>query len=164
VERDEDFVRDVDALLLPYEKLVNILPKYHDELEKLVDYVARIDEATGKRLYVVLKENVVMLSKAYRYAAVVETLEEKMRVNEAAIEARLYRQYNEGYARKLTPTDIKAYMNGEPEYIAVKEMMLEIVWLKRQFKGYVETFKTLGFALKSMTDLRINSLEYEMIG
>jgi hypothetical protein len=163
MEKTDSFTSDVEALLLPYEKLVTILPNYEAELKKLHDYLERVDSAAGQRLFIVLKENAVMMSRAFRYAAIMESLEDKYRVHQEAIESRFYRQYNEGYSRKLTPTDIKVYLNGEVEYQAVKEMMNHIVWYKRQFKGMVETIKTLGFALKSMTDLRINSLEYDMI-
>lgn len=163
MEHDDSYQQDLDALLLPYEELVKVLPRYKVHLETINAYLERVENAMGQRLFTVLKENPVMLSKAFRYSAQMESLEDKYRVHQEKIEARIYRQYNEGYARKLTPSDIKMYMNGEEEYAAVKEIMNEIVWYKRQFKGYVEVLKSLGFALKSMTDLRINSLEYETI-
>jgi hypothetical protein len=93
-----------------------------------------------------------------------KTIEDYVRENLLGpIESRHWKRYNEGYSRSLSTRDIQAYIKGEPDYVAMYEVLLEVVHLKRQYEAVVEAIKTMHWQLNNVVKLRIEQLELIVI-
>lgn len=76
----------------------------------------------------------------------------------AYVRGKLTRQYNENYSRELSERTRDKYIDNEDEYMSINELYLEIYELTEKYEAVVDAFKVRGFALRDITQLRINQI------
>lgn len=74
------------------------------------------------------------------------------------IRGKLWTFYTEKYSRDLGTRDKDQYINNDQEYLSYLELFLEVKELHDKFEAVVDAFKSRGFALRNITDLRVHSL------
>ncbi len=85
----------------------------------------------------------------------------KVRIDE--IESAHWRKYTEKYSRALSTRDIQAYIQGESDYVAMYEVLLEVVHVKKQYEAVVETLKNMSWMINNITKIRIEQMEMVML-
>lgn len=75
------------------------------------------------------------------------------------VRSKLYRKYKEGYNVDLSTTEIDKYINGEEAYLKRKAIWLEVKELEEKYRSAVETIVHVGYALRNITNLVIESMD-----
>lgn len=101
-------------------------------------------------------KNIYKTSKAINEMKGIEdTLKTKLQQSESVH----WKKYNENYQRALSSRDIQAYVSGEPDYVALQELQLEVQFVKRQLESLKEALEAMGWQIKTVTELRVNELQ-----
>lgn len=137
------------------ELLVEKLEEYDAELEK----AAPAFEMEGKKLEELCRLQPKGQAFYDRKLAELKTIEDLIENKLKVIESVHWKKYNEQYSRVLSTRDIVAYIAGEKDYNTMKEILLEVVNIKRQYEAVVEGFKQMGWTLKNIVALRVAALE-----
>ncbi len=142
-----------------YCNLQTILQKFKDEL---VDAERKIDP-TGKMLETSLSKNSAWLHYYDSRQNKLNILVDFFKIERERVRGELYRQYKENYSRTLGERDILKYVDGEPEYIKKKTILLEIEEVAGEYEVVVECLKAQNYSLGHIAKLRIANLEYTEI-
>lgn len=143
--------------------LPSAITYYYDRLSELDVYVNSIETNGDQRIFTVLKESPVWMGRAYRWAAQLKTLEDRCDDAVAAAISNVVQNINKTSNRKLTTTELSMYADADANVVGLREIKSQVTWLKRHFDAFFETLKSLQYALRSMSDLRVNSLHHETI-
>lgn len=76
-----------------------------------------------------------------------------------AVKGRLWKKYKEKHSRDLGTRDIEMYIKADPEFLAMQCKVREIEELYDKCGSIVESFKTRGYNLKNLTQLKIASYD-----
>jgi hypothetical protein len=68
-------------------------------------------------------------------------------------------QKYEGYSRQLSQTDIKQYIKGDPEFVEMSELILEITHLRNSINGIIDALDTMNWQMGHITKMAVASLE-----
>lgn len=71
----------------------------------------------------------------------------------------LFKQFVESYPRDLSDRQIDKYIDSEQAYLDINEKYLAIKEVYDQFTGAVDAFIQRGYALRNITNIRVNNLE-----
>lgn len=66
---------------------------------------------------------------------------------------------NEHHQIDLGSVLINKYINAEPEYIKIKQLLSEVNEIKSKFEGVIQAFISRGYNLKNITELRVKEIE-----
>lgn len=135
--------------------VVSYLKRYEDRLEE----IRSIFEIEGKKLEAVNRTLPGYLARYDEIYNELKTLEDFLDKRRDAIVAPLWKKYNEKYSRQLSTRDITAYIAGEPEYVSITELMLEVKLLKEKYGAVVKALEQMGWSLKNIVELRIHELQ-----
>lgn len=72
---------------------------------------------------------------------------------------RLWKNLTDDSNRMLQQKDKEQYINHDPEYLAMRELYIEVEELTAKFAAAVEAFKSRGYALNNLTRLILKDLE-----
>jgi len=89
-----------------------------------------------------------------------KAIENWARMKMGEVEGRLYKSLNEGRQQRLSSTDIKAYIAGEPDYVQAYEIVLEVAHIKNQLQSIVEALQAMGYSLNNIVKIRVAQLEH----
>jgi hypothetical protein len=89
-----------------------------------------------------------------------KTVEETIKGRVEEIESQLYQKYHSGMQIKLSTTDIRQYIKGDPSYVKVCEILLEVQHSKRRLESVVEALKSFGWSINNIVKLRIAQLDH----
>jgi len=145
-------IAEVSADITRVIKIIEAADEYLDNAEDQVTF-------DFKRLEETSKQHPKNLYRTSKYLNEMKALEEFFDAKLKEIESKHWKKYNEQYARALSTRDIQAYIAGEPDYVQMLELKLEVVYMKRQFESLHEALITMGFQIKNITDLRVNELQ-----
>jgi hypothetical protein len=129
---------------------------YLDSAETILEFGTR-------KLIDICKDHASNVYKASKFLNQMKALDEFFKAKLGAIESKHWKKYNENYGRALSTRDIQAYIAGEPDYVEMLELQLEVNYVKRQLESIHEALKDLGWQLKYVTDLRIHELQDAVI-
>lgn len=73
--------------------------------------------------------------------------------------SQLWRSYTENFDLDLSYKDKEQYIKSEEKYLEANEVFLIVQELYKKFEGISEAFKSRGFALRNVTNLRVNNLD-----
>ncbi len=135
------------------------IPALLNEYDLFIEQNAGVFETDGKNLEVLCRTYSHNLDIFDRKLRVLKIVEDYVRNEMRKVESRLWRHYNEKHQRSLTTTDIKAYISGEPDYVAWHTVLLEVSYLTQQYESIVETLKAFNWQLSNVVKLRIAQLE-----
>lgn len=65
----------------------------------------------------------------------------------------LYKQYLEHYQRALSSSDIKIYIEGQPEIVAVQQIINEVALIRNKYVSLSKAFETENFQLSNLSRL-----------
>lgn len=72
---------------------------------------------------------------------------------------KLWKMYTEKYSRELAARDKDQYINKEPSYLKIYQVVIIIEELLKKYTSVVDAFQNRGYALRNITSLRVSSLE-----
>lgn len=94
-------------------------------------------------------------SQLQEIEAVLETLE----IDAKKKESEAYKKLLEHYKRALTSSDIKKYIESDPDVVAYAEVISEVAYIRNQFLGIVKSFEMKSFSLGHVVKLRTAGIE-----
>lgn len=134
--------------------------------EKLVLYETMIEQAAihfeldGKNLEDACKkqsQNLMIYDVALQECKTIHDLVDSQR---DAVKSNHWKRLNEKHSKSLSTKDIEAYIAGEPDWIQMTELILEIVETRRKLEAIVEALKSLGWSLSHIVKIRVSQLEH----
>lgn len=104
-----------------------------------------------------ITECVSKISSRYEYRiAQLQELEAILKHFEIKLsqkKSNLYQKYLESYQRALSSSDIKIYIEGQPEVVATQQVINEITLVKNKFIGLTKGFETANYQLSNLSKL-----------
>lgn len=104
-----------------------------------------------------LTECVSKISSRYEYrVAQLQELEAILRHYEIKLSQKkssLYQKYLENYQRALSSSDIKIYIEGQPEIVATQQIINEVTLVRNKFLGLTKGFETANYQLSNLSKL-----------
>lgn len=81
----------------------------------------------------------------------------------ACVRGRLYEKYMTNHNASFKDREVNQFINHKREYLDVYEVLLAVQELADKYNAVVEAFKMRGYALRNITDLRINQLQFDVL-
>lgn len=104
-----------------------------------------------------LTECVSKISSRYEYrVSQLQEIEAILRHFEIKLSQRkstLYQKYLENYQRALSSSDIKIYIEGQPEIVATQQIINEVTLIRNKFLGLTKGFETANYQLSNLSKL-----------
>jgi hypothetical protein len=139
--------------------IVDVLEEYEEGLNG----IEAVFDLENRRLEQLCKEHSQNLVKYDTKLQELKSLQDFIKIKIDEIESRVWKKYNEGYSLKLSTRDIQAYIAGDSEFVAMREVELEIANTRRKYEAVVEGLKNLGWQLSHITKLRVAQIEDAII-
>lgn len=127
--------------------------------EALIDAAAPLFELDGVSLESACKNHAQNLMFYNNSLQECRTIEDVVKLKLEEVEGQLYKKYNENHQRALGQRDIGQYIKGDPAYVEIYEVFLEVVLIKRNLESIVDALKSMGWSLNNIVKLRIAQLE-----
>jgi hypothetical protein len=128
--------------------------------EQLIENAESVFELSGKGLEECCKTHAQNLMFYDVMLQECKTIEETIKVKVEEIESQLYQKYHTGMQLKLSSTDIRQYIKGDPAFVKACEILLEVQHTKRRLEAVVEALKSMGWSINNIVKLRIAQLEH----
>lgn len=135
------------------------LPKILAEYEAELNNAEQDLEIKGKTLERANRENPSLYSYYDQRRMELKTLVDYMDNQVQRSRGRLFKTFTENNNRELSDRAKDKYIDGEPAYLDMYEIYLEVKDLYQQYDSVVEAFKLRGYALKNITQIRVSQLE-----
>lgn len=74
-------------------------------------------------------------------------------------ESEAYKKLLEHYKRALTSSDIKKYIESDPNVVAYAELRMEVAYIRNKYMGVMKALETKNFALGNVVKLRAAGIE-----
>ena len=142
-----------------YVKLPDILDQFKTELEPAKEQL----ESNGKLLETCLSKNSALMHYYDERRIRLHSLVKYFRMEVDRVRGEKYIQYNENYSRSITIQMMTKYIDSEPDYLNVYQILIEIEEVYEEFVSVVDTFKQRHYELTNMAKLRIANLEFSEI-
>ncbi len=117
--------------------LLDILTQFEDELKEAE---ARL-EKKGKLLEVALSENSAWMHYYDERKNRLHTLVKYFKMEVDRVRSELYKSYTENYSRSLGERQVTKYIDGEPAYLDMYQILIEVEEVYEQYGTVVESFK-----------------------
>jgi len=141
------------------ENFENIIPALEDYEKKLSPIKADLN-VTGKALD---RANLEQASLMYLYnECYVELKAILSYVEDAFLNAtkgRLWKNLTDDNNRMLQQKDKEQYINADLEFLAARELYVEVEELTAKYAAAVEAFKSRGYVLNNLTRLALKDLD-----
>lgn len=128
-------------------------------LTEAIKYFSEEYENARKEVKVVgsLTKCVSELSSNYEYrVAQLQEIEAILRHFEIKLsqkKSNLYQKYLEHYQRALSSSDIKVYIEGQPEIVAIQQIINEIALVRNKYIALTKGFETANYQLSNLSKL-----------
>lgn len=135
--------------------LPDILAEYADECDKVGDIIqipvnelkkANREQASWQLYYDEKKSELHALLKY-------------MDMKVATTKSKLYVSYTQTHDRDLTEAGKKVYIEGEPAYLNMYQLMLEVKEMYEKYLAISSAFQSRGYAINNLTKLAIATVE-----
>lgn len=97
----------------------------------------------------------------YRYGQFQE-IEAVLEVLDSKIEGKKterYKKFLEHYQRALSSTDVKRYVDGDPDVLELVSLRIDINYIRNRYYGIISSFEKKHYALSNITKLRVAGIE-----
>ena len=142
-----------------YVKLPDILDQFKTDLEPAKEQVNN----DGKLLETCLSKNSALMHYYDERRIRLHSLVKFFRMEVDRVRGEKYKQYNENYSRTITIQMMNKYIDAEPAYLEIYQILIEIEEVYEDYVSVVDTFKQRHYELTNMTKLRIANLEFSEI-
>ena len=148
---------------------MSIISRVKQDLSGLADVLHQYDvDATEAASTLAINEN--MLGKANlenaahqlyydERRAELHQLVKFMEMRVKVARSKLYVNYTQTYNRDLTETGKEKYIDGEPAFLSVHELSLEVKELHEKYQAICNAFQTRGYAINNLTKLAIAEIK-----
>ena len=139
------------------------LPKILEEYE---GYLATVEEnlaIKGKTLAEACVEHASWAVYYDQKRVELGSLKKYMEREVDRIRGKQWMQVTDTNSRDYSTTDKNNYINCDPAFLAMHELMLEVAELYDKFVAVSDAFKSRGYALNNITKLRVSSIENDVI-
>lgn len=139
-----------------------------DDKSKILDLVEyfenELEDARREIKQVGLIETIAQKLPAYhelRFSqfqeveAVLEILEIEMR----QLESEKFKLFLEHYKRQLSSADCKKYVDGDPDVVALSQLIADVSYIRNQLSGVVKSLEMKAFQLNNIVRLRTAGIE-----
>lgn len=91
----------------------------------------------------------------YRYSQLqeIEAILKHFEIKLSQKKSALYQKYLENYQRALSSSDIKIYIEGQPEIVAIQQIINEIALVRNKFISLSKGFETANFQASNLSRL-----------
>ena len=142
-----------------YVKLPDILDQFKTDLEPAKEQVNN----DGKLLETCLSKNSALMHYYDERRIRLHSLVKFFRMEVDRVRGEKYKQYNENYSRTISIQMMNKYIDAEPAYLEIYQILIEIEEVYEDYVSVVDTFKQRHYELTNMTKLRIANLEFSEI-
>lgn len=130
----------------------NALPQALEYFNKEYEEARSEVKVTGK-----LTECVSKISSRYEYRVSqlqeIEAILKHFEIKLSQSKSKLYQKYLENYQRALSSSDIKIYIEGQPEIVAIQQIINEIALIRNKYLGLSKGFETANYQLSNLSKL-----------
>lgn len=137
-------------------QLPNLLIKYLDELDQAETRLA----VRGKTIENALKDQAHFPIKYADQLAELKTLNKYVGLEIGKIRGKLFQRITEKSQLDMSDRAKDKLIDADEEYLKYAELQLEIQDILDKTEAVVDAFITRGFALRDITQLRINQISY----
>ena len=130
----------------------NALPealKYFNEQYELARKEVAITGNFGKCVSQLSTNFENRLSQLQEIEAILKHFEIKL----SQSKSKLYQKYLENYQRALSSSDIKIYIEGQPEIVAIQQIINEIALIRNKYVALSKGFETANYQLSNLSRL-----------
>lgn len=138
---------------------LNQIPGKLEVYELLIQEARSIFELDGIRLDDAIKSQVQNLGLYDGMLQECKTIEAFLEMRRDEVEAERHKHYLENSNRQLSARDMAMYIRGDPQLIAVAQILVDVAHVRRQLESIVETLQGMGWSLSNIVKLRIAQLE-----
>lgn len=139
---------------------LNKVPGRIDLYEQLIASSEPMFDLDGKSLEKIIKEHAQNLMFYDTTLQECKTIEAVIHGRMEEIEAQLYQKFSTNRQRIMNATEIKQVIKGDPAYVGILEIFLEVQHTKRKLEAVVEAMKSMGWSLNNIVKLRVSQLEH----
>lgn len=132
-----------------------LIAEYEDAFQDVEQHL----KLTGKSLDSALKEQGSWVIFYAQRRAELKTILKYMDDQVAAVRGSLAKRYVENYSRALGERVMNSFIDGEQEYLRIRELYLEVEDLYNRYDAAVDAFEKRGYALRDLTNARIHQLQ-----
>lgn len=135
------------------------IKKDESTLPKILDYFNNEYEDARKEVDIKgsLTECVSKISSRYEYRVSqlqeIEAILKHFEIKLSQRKSALYQKFLENYNRSLSSTDIKIYIEGQPEVVAIQQVINEIALIRNKYLGLTKGFETANYQLSNLSKL-----------
>jgi hypothetical protein len=141
------------------EKLLLTLDEYRASIKE----VEAILTFQGKTLQQIDREQVAWPFYYEQKRIELETLLKFAKMQEDKIRSTLARKYKENYSFDLGDRLRDSYIDSEPSYLAIHELVIEIEHVVNLYRSVCDCFQTRGYTLRNMTEHFVNNIQDRVI-
>jgi hypothetical protein len=145
----------LDKIKENFENIVVALAEYEDKLSPIKADL----KVAGKPID---KANIEQASLQYLYNECYVELKAILNYVESIVDStkgRLWKNLTDDNNRMLQQKDKEHYINHDPEYLAMRELYIEIEELTSKYAAAVKAFESRGYVLNNLTRLIIKDLD-----
>jgi len=95
------------------------------------------------------------LSQLQELEAILKHFEIKL----TQMKSELYKKFLENYQRALSSSDIKIYIEGQPEIVAIQQIINEIALVRNKYISLSKGFETANYQLSNLSRLYGNGTQ-----
>lgn len=147
----------LDIVSGKFEDVAEQLPRLLETYERLIESAPQKLSVIGKTLEEALKEQAEYPHAFLNAKAELEALRKFMSAEVNKIRSQEYRKY-EQYSRSLSDRAIDKYIDSEEIFLLYNRLYLEIDEMHGKITAVCDAFTTRGFALRDVTQIRINQI------
>jgi hypothetical protein len=137
-----------------FSNLSEVLQPYEDDIQAVEDRIRVRGKTQGRAN----EEQAAWIAYYDERRAEVKALVKFIQLRVDATRGRLFRQYTENSSRELTERGKEKYIDHDPEYIAINEILIEVEEVLDKLTSIVDAFRTRGFALRNLTELTVHQI------
>ncbi len=146
--------------------ILDNLSKHPDRINRRIEEYSKFAadavsffDMDNKRLESICKDHAKNVYETSRRISEMKAMEEYYSTIVGEIESIHWRKYNENHKRTLSTRDIQAYIAGEPDFVAAKQMGLEICFVRNQLEHVLDALNGMSFMINNITKIRVSELE-----
>ncbi|SOK58549.1 hypothetical protein [Yersinia phage fHe-Yen9-04] len=139
-----------------------------DDKTKIIDMVEffenELEDARREIKQIGLIETIAQRLPAYheqRFSQLqqVETVLEILEIEMRQLESEKFKHLLEHYKRALTSSDCKKYVDGDPEVVALSQLIADVSYIRNQLAGVVKSLEMKAFQINNIVRLRAAGIE-----
>lgn len=138
-----------DESTLP--KVLEYFNNEYEDARKEVDIKGSLTECVSK----ISSRYEYRVSQLQEIEAILKHFEIKLSQRKSA----LYQKFLENYNRSLSSTDIKIYIEGQSEVVAIQQIINEIALIRNKYLGLTKGFETANYQLSNLSRLYASGVD-----